>query len=506
MNDKIKILMTSDVHTYVFPYSYADGKSEDHGFGKAAHTIKRLRDENTIVIDNGDVLEGSPLAYYHFEKRRNEPNPFAKILNAIGYDYFNLGNHDFNHGEDVLMDYIHSLNMPCVSANVLYKGEALSKPYHIKKIAGKTIAIFGLVTQHIPFWEKPEHIEHFEFEDALEDAKKICQLIKENEHADYVIGVYHGGFETDPDTLEPKGAQTGENKGYQMCTQIDNLDILLCGHQHMEMCGTCSGTVYIQSAHNGRQISYIEIDPETNEIEAKLVDVDKEADEEILSIMAEEEKDCQKWLDQPLGTSKVDLLIKDEFDARLHKSQVITFLNNVCFEATGADISANALFLFAKGFEKNITMRDLVATYVFPNSLVVKKINGKILREYLERDAMFWDVRDGKIVVEAHNDFPTPQHHNYDMLDGIEYTIKVSNPVGQRITSLTRHGVPIKDEDEFSFVINNYRAAGGGDYDMVKDAPTLKEIQRNVVEIIADYISRHKVIDFKPVDNIKVEI
>ena len=128
MNDKIKILMTSDVHAYVFPYSYADGKSEDHGFGKAAHTIKRLKDENTIVIDNGDVLEGSPLAYYHFEKRRNEPNPFAKILNAIGYDYFNLGNHDFNHGEDVLMDYIHSLNMPCVRANVLYKGEALSKP------------------------------------------------------------------------------------------------------------------------------------------------------------------------------------------------------------------------------------------------------------------------------------------------------------------------------------------------------------------------------------------
>ena len=108
--------------------------------------------------------------------------------------------------------------------------------------------------------------------------------------------------------------------------------------------------------------------------------------------------------------------------------------------------------------------------------------------------------------MEAHNDFPTPQHHNYDMLDGIEYTIKVSNPVGERIVSLTRNGKPIKDEDEFSLCINNYRAAGGGDYDMVKDAPTLQEIQRNVVEIIAEYIERHKVIDFTPVHNIKVEI
>ncbi|MBQ6217124.1 MAG: bifunctional metallophosphatase/5'-nucleotidase [Erysipelotrichaceae bacterium] len=506
MNDKIKILMTSDVHAYVFPYSYADNKEEDHGFGKVSHTFRRLKDENTILIDNGDNLEGSPLAYYHFEKRKNEPNPFAKVMNAIGYDFYNLGNHDFNHGEKVLLDFMDSLNMPCLCANILYDGKPFSKPYHIRKVAGKTIAFFGVCTQHIPFWEKPENIEHMSFIDALECAKDICKQIKENENTDYVIGVYHGGFETDPDTLEPKGAQSGENKGYRMCMEIDNLDVLLCGHQHMEMCGTCNGTVYIQNAHNGRQISYIGIDPENDTIDARLINVDHEADPEILKIMEEEENDCQKWLDQPLGTSKVDLLIKDEFDARLHKSQVITFLNNVCFEATGADISANALFLFAKGFEENITMRDLVATYVFPNTLVVKKINGKILKEYLERDAQFWDVKDGKIVVEAHNDFPTPQHHNYDMLDGIEYTIKVSNPVGERIVSLTRNGIPVKDEDEFSLCINNYRAAGGGDYDMVKDAPTLQEIQRNVVEIIAEYIERHKVIDFTPVHNIKVEI
>ena len=160
MNDKIKILMTSDVHAYVFPYSYADNKEEDHGFGKVSHTFRRLKDENTILIDNGDNLEGSPLAYYHFEKRKNEPNPFAKVMNAIGYDFYNLGNHDFNHGEKVLLDFMDSLNMPCLCANILYDGKPFSKPYHIRKVAGKTIAFFGVCTQHIPFWEKPENIEH----------------------------------------------------------------------------------------------------------------------------------------------------------------------------------------------------------------------------------------------------------------------------------------------------------------------------------------------------------
>ncbi|MBO7677466.1 MAG: 5'-nucleotidase C-terminal domain-containing protein, partial [Erysipelotrichaceae bacterium] len=134
------------------------------------------------------------------------------------------------------------------------------------------------------------------------------------------------------------------------------------------------------------------------------------------------------------------------------------------------------------------------------------KITGKILREYLEKDAEFWAIRDGKIIVEPSRDFPTPQHHNYDMLDGVEYEIKVSNPIGMRITKLTRNGVPVKDDDVFTLCVNNYRAAGGGDFDMLKNAPTVKEIQRSVVELLGEYIEKEKVIDFEPVDNINVVI
>ena len=200
------------------------------------------------------------------------------------------------------------------------------------------------------------------------------------------------------------------------------------------------------------------------------------------------------------------MVINDEVDARLHKSQVITFLDQVLFDISGADISANALFLFAKGFEKNITMRDLVSTYPFPNTIVIKRITGKILKEYLEAVARYWDVEDDKIIIEKTHDFPTPQAHNYDMLDGVEYTIKVSNPVGHRIVSLTRNGIPVNDDDEFTLCINNYRAGGSGGFEMLRDAPTIKEIQRSVVEVIAEYIEKVKDIDFEPVDNITVEI
>ncbi|MBQ6334634.1 MAG: bifunctional metallophosphatase/5'-nucleotidase [Erysipelotrichaceae bacterium] len=503
---RIKVIMTSDVHAVIYPESYATGKQADQGLAKAAALIDTLKDENTILIDNGDVLEGSPLAYFHFEKRRDKENPFTKAMNMVGYDFYNLGNHDFNHGVEVLSRHMNELQMPSISANISYQGKPLSKPYHIVEKAGKKIAIFGVVTQYIPFWEKPQNIEGFAFEDAFECAKRIVKDIKTNEKADYIIGVYHGGFEKDPKTGLESESQTGENEAYRMCSEIEGIDILLTGHQHREMQGKLNDTFYIQSAHDGKQLALAYIDTETSETGGALLNVNTAPKKEFLDTFQEEEEACQKWLDMPLGTSKVDLTIPDEFDARLHKSQVITFLNNACLDASGAQLSANALFLRAKGFESQITMRDLVSTYVFPNTLVVKKVSGKILKEYLERCARFWDIDNGKIIIEKSCDFPTPQYHNYDMIDGVEYEIKVSNAPGQRITSLTRNGVPVKDDDEFTLCINNYRAAGGSGFEMLAKAETIKEIQVNVVELIADYIKKVKVIDFEPVNNIRVVI
>ena len=149
-------------------------------------------------------------------------------------------------------------------------------------------------------------------------------------------------------------------------------------------------------------------------------------------------------------------------------------------------------------------MRDLVSTYVFPNTSVIKTITGKILKEYLEKCAEYFDVQNNQIIVSKSFLEPKPMKYNYDMVDGVEYTIKASNPIGQRIISLTRNGVPVKDDDKFTLCVNNYRASGGGNFNMIKNAPTVKEISTSMVEQLANYITYHKVIDFEPVNNIKV--
>ncbi|MBQ4417029.1 MAG: 5'-nucleotidase C-terminal domain-containing protein, partial [Butyrivibrio sp.] len=159
------------------------------------------------------------------------------------------------------------------------------------------------------------------------------------------------------------------------------------------------------------------------------------------------------------------------------------------------------------GFGKEITMRDLVSTYVFTNTLVVKQITGSVLRAYLEKTSLYWTLSaEGGIIVSEDFIGPSEAHFNYDMVDGVEYTIRVSNPPGERITELTRNGKPVRDDDVFTLVINNYRAAGGGEYDMLSSAKTVSENLTDMVELLANDILKNGEIDFEPADNIRVVV
>ncbi len=505
MGNKIKILSTTDIHGIFYPYNYADNKDMNFGLAKIQSLIKSIRDEDTILIDNGDVIEGSPYTYYHYANKADEVCPLSIAMSKMNYDFINVGNHDFNYGPEALFRHIEAVNAPCISANVLYNDKLLGPEYVVKNIQGKKLVFFGITTHFVPLWEEKENIKGFTFIDAYECAKTLVEKIKIQENPDYLICVYHGGFEDNLETGEPQQS-SGENQACRILREIQGIDIMITGHQHRTIQGVLYDCAYTQSFQRGEYLSYIEIDTDTNKISTQLIVPELEADKEIMEICQKEEDEVQKWLDTPLGQTKVNLKIEDGFTARLNKSQLVTFINNVQREVSGAELSGAAIFLFASGLNTDITMRNLMSTYFFPNTLVVKKVTGKILREYLERCAQFWQIKDNEIIVNPIYDFPTPAHHNYDMVDGVEYTIKVSNPEGKRIISLTKDGVDVKDDDEFTLAVNNYRSGGSGGFDMIKDAPTIKEIQKSVIDIIADYIIKNKIIDFEEKHNIKVII
>lgn len=496
MANKFKILVTSDLHSYLFPINYADNSVYAGSMSRVSSLISKLRDENTLLIDNGDNLEGSPLSFYHYQYHADEPYCVSQAMRDLRYDYLNVGNHDFDHGAKQLFKHLEMTHAKVLTSNVLYKGKPLGPDYEIRTINGNKLAFITVTTSAIPSFESEDKIRDFEFKDAYETVKRIVPIVREKENPDYLIVIYHGGFERNLST-DALLADDGENQGCKITT-IPGVDLLISGHQHLSINTILNNVPVIQTNANGMEIGLITIG---KEIKTELVQTKIEPDLNFLKPYQAAEDACLVWLQQPLGTAKVDLEIKDQFLARVDKSQAITLINKAVLEATDADLASNALFANSVGFKPQITMQQLIATYTFPNTVVVKEISGKILRKYLEKNAEFFDLDKGKLVIA---DDYVKQLYNYDMVENIEYIIKVGNPRGKRIISLKYQGKEVKDTDIFTLAVSSYRASGVGGFGMIKQAKTVKEVPTNMIELLATYIISHQIIDFQPTHNIIV--
>ena len=214
----------------------------------------------------------------------------------------------------------------------------------------------------------------------------------------------------------------------------------------------------------------------------------------------------QEWLDQPIGKILGDMEVHDPMKIRTGDHALIEFFNRVQMEATGVDISSTSLFdNLAPGLTEDVTMRDVVANYIYPNTLKVIRITGADIKEALEQTASYFaPYNGGEIEVNPKFLYPKPEHYNYDMWEGIEYEINISRPIGERITKLDYHGEPLDMAKEYDVVMNNYRAGGGGNYMMFKDKPVIVDLPMDVSELIANYILERKVIEATVDHNWKV--
>lgn len=511
---KLHILETSDIHGYIFPTSYATKQYSNIGIAKVSSLVQEIRrsNENVLLIDNGDTIQGSPLSYYHAVFQTHTPNPMALAMNHLKYDAVSLGNHDFNYGFEYLSQFIKELNAPIINCNILKDGSKLFSPYIIKQLNdGPKIAIIGAVTQYIPNWEQPNNILGLSFQNAYESIKNTVEEIRKD--VDLIVVSYHGGFEKSLETGVPTELQTGENLGYQILTNIPGIDVLLTGHQHRSIhINNIHNTAVLQPTHQGIEVGYaiisfeqkdgnwIVINKETSLLKTDAIPEDSSIINQIESF----ETDVQSWLDSPIGTLDKPMIVEDPFLSRLYKHDIVQFINDVQLEASKADISCNALGNSVVGFNKNITMRDIISTYIYPNTLVVLEVTGEQLKKILEFNAKYWVLNNGKIEVNPWYTNPKPQHYNYDMFDGISYTIKVSNTENV-IMDLNKDGKPVHSDDIFTLVVNNYRASGGGDFPVYKDLKVIKEIQTDMIELIANYILKYDgTISIKNKNNITI--
>ncbi|RLQ97100.1 bifunctional metallophosphatase/5'-nucleotidase [Falsibacillus albus] len=507
--EKVIVLATSDLHGHILPMTYGANESADIGLAKIAAKIRKIQSEegNILLIDNGDMIQGTPLTYHYVKYLKYKPNPLIKVLNHLQYDAGIIGNHEFNYGMSILNQVVSQSNFPWLSANIVHhstKETYFGIPYITKTFKnGIKAAVLGLTTHFTPNWENPVHIQNLYFEDACLTAKRWVPYIHETEQPDLMIVAYHGGFERDISTGKATEKETGENQAYQICQEVDGIDILLTGHQHRKLEGEVNGVAVLQPGSKGECLGKVTIEMQKVDSGWKILKkvpellmADDASDKEVVNLVHFYEKKTQTWLDEPIGEIEGDMQIHDPFEVRKAEHPVVELINRVQMEASSTLISSTALFHNGSpGFKQKVTMRDIISNYIYPNTLVVLQLLGSDIKAALERSASYFIVdADGKIAVNPRFAIPKPQHYNYDMWEGIEYVINVAKPLGSRIERLLFNGEPLSMMMEYEVVMNNYRAGGGGGYEMFKGKEVIKEVQKDMTELLADYFYRHPVV------------
>jgi len=503
----LNILFTTDTHGWLLPVNYFDNSKSKTGLSVLASAIKEYDKKNRILIDVGDTIQGSPLMYFHHINQKKYDNPVAKIMNELDYDFFIPGNHDFNYGKEYLADFTDSLNAKTLCQNI-YCDEKLifDNGYEIIDKNGIKLLIVGVTTKYIPNWENPAFIEGYTFADPYLETKKIVEKYRET--VDLVVVAYHGGLEKYLHSQKEFVKDTGENQAFKIFSEIKGIDILLTGHQHRVICDKIDNRICIMAGFNGSHLGVIEVEYEdgVKDINAKLVlATSYSSDEKCVELLNPIESANQIFLDEVIGiVPDNNLSINDPITARIEKHPIVDFINNIQLDASKAMLSATSLANIVTGFDKEITVRNVLSTYVYSNTLVVVSITGEILKEYLEKCAEYFIVKDEKIVANPRFSYPKLEHYNYDMIDGIDYTIDLTKPFGSRLTSIKYKNQEINQEDDFTLVLNNYRATGGGDFFMLKDLPIIREIPFNVAELMLDYIRKNHIIKVENKKNIKL--
>ena len=501
---KLVFLHSSDIHGFIFPTDYQEKNAYAAPFGlsRLSSIIKQQRDkygaENVIVTDSGDCLQGSPLAAYVHESNSDANlKAFADCYNLIEYDVRSLGNHDFNFGLNYLKKYLAYSKATFLNSNLLAEKNdlpAFGQDYIIINKNGIKVGIIGITTQRVPFWEPADHVAGLKFKSAFEQVKQITAFLRPK--VDILAVLYHGGFEADIHTGTRKEPQTGENEGYRILQEIPDIDVMLTGHQHRRLNIVDHETAIVQPGYRGESIGKIvlDIDQRSKEIKAistELIDAQNyESDCEINASSLSLEQKAQKWLDQPIAYLDEPALILNADEARIKGSPFINLLQDMQLYFTKADVSATALMSeTAQGFNKNVSMRDILLNYPFANQLCIVKVTGKELRNIVEYSLKFL-IKDkrGKIMFD-------PQYRNqlfnFDVFYPLNYEADVLRPVGSRLTKFELNGQPILEQKKYRLAVNNYRAMGGGFYPDYNINKIEKILEKDYVEMFKEFLTKN---------------
>ena len=243
----LQILATSDTHGKFDPWDYATNQADASGsVAQQATAIKQLRTENTLVIDAGDTIQGNSSQLF----LEDDVHPMIAAMNAIGYDVWVPGNHEYNYGMDTLQKVMAQQNAKVLTGNVYSpSGAALADGYTIINKKDVRIGLIGMVTPNITRWDAV-NLTGWTVTNPVDECRKIIDTIKDK--VDVLIGVMH------MDTENEYGVYgSGVTDLANACPEFD---VIIAAHGHKEIPGEeINGVLVIENKNAGATMSDIHL-------------------------------------------------------------------------------------------------------------------------------------------------------------------------------------------------------------------------------------------------------
>lgn len=519
----VRVLATTDLHGNIYPYDYYAARTAQRGLAKIATLIatERAANPNTVLLDCGDTIQGTPLESVHQAGIRagttNSPDPMMLAMNALGYDAMTVGNHEWNFGLRNLGAAREDAKFPWISANIAADPGAAVKPfapYFIKVVEGVKIAVIGITTTGEPVWEKAENYAGYRFLPGKEAAAKAVAEVQSKEHPDVIIAAIHAGLDRNIKT----GALTafdnlpGENMVYQIATEVPGLDAIIFGHTHSELAGAYVGGVLLMQPRNwGMSLGELDLTLEDaagghwriTSKNSRVIPVTAQtaADESILAIGKPYHEAAERFLSMPVAESRVEM---SGAIARVEDTPLIDMIHEAQLFYSHADVSFASIFNAGLRIHKGpLTVREIAGLYIYENTLYTIEGNGRMVREALENAARYFLTCTG-----ACNAGPLINArviaYNYDQASGVEYEIDLRQPEGRRIRNLRYRGQPLADDQKLKIAVNNYRAGGAAGYKMFAGANVIWRSTEEIRDLMIEYYSTHNRLPANPGDNWKI--
>ena len=500
--DTLYVLQTTDIHGHIYPYNYFTDKVDEHGGLAKIYTRVvqyRKKHKNVILVDSGDLLQGTPLTYYFNHNARTLPDPMILAMNYMRYDAFAVGNHDIEQGPMVYLEARNKAEFPWLSANsVMEDGRPFFKPWTIIECDGIKIGIIGLTTPGIPLWLDHRLYPGITWVDMVTTARRYARRLRPK--VDVLIGIFHAGFNAGYSKKQSDAAGIpNENASGLVAEQVPEFDAVFAGHSHhagpmkvgraLAMVFPDGKTLRLNAGFWARNLGVAQFILENKKVVAKKAWLEPmltvKADQAILQLTAGYHKKTLTYIREKIGEVTRPLSAKD---SRFKDTPLIELINKAQMDYMGADIG------FAASFNDRFSMpagplriKDVYGMYKYENFLYLVKMTGQQIKDYLEFSARYY-TWDGK-QVGVRKGMPG---FNYDMAEGINYEIDVRRPVGQRIRHLTMpDGSIFALNKTYKVAMNSYRAMGGGGHMQAAHAmhvPVLKKSTEEMRNVLIDYI------------------